>query len=142
MWHVTGDRWHVTCDRWHVTCDMGHMTHDTGHVTHDMWHMTHGGSWGFCTYFRSLANTVWERRLSKDLEEKGELMKEWNNYEGVCRAALATPVLLNMEKVIPIHCPVFFLFLHNRHYIKNLKNATLVNTPDKVNSFFEAIFKI
>ena len=87
------DMWHATFDTWHVTCET--------------WHETHGGRWTFCNNFRSLAHTVWEWRLSENLEENHQSVNEWINHKSVCRTAPATPGLFTIDIILSPVC------LHN-----------------------------
>ena len=82
------------------------MTHDICYVTCDMQHVTHGGRWSFSQNFRSLAHTVWEWRCLEDISTKDQLLNHLMSDKGVCRTALATPGLLNIEQKKEVYwCP-------------------------------------
>ena len=80
--------WRLTLDIWHVTCD-------TSHLTHDMWHVVEGEHSFKLQLTSSLG--LWIMMVWR-FGGKGS-HNQLIIYKGVCRTAVATPGMLNMEKL-------------------------------------------
>ena len=79
---------HVTCDFWHVTRDMWHMTYNTRHQTHHTcWQVNILSKFHIPSLYGLGVKGFWR------FWEKGSA-SHLINYEGVCRTAPATRVLL------------------------------------------------
>ena len=88
---MTPDTWQVSREKWHVTFDR--------------WHVTDGGRWTLSQNCMSLVLPVWEWRYFEHILGKGWLSYLINQSminKGVCRAAPATPGLLNTYREVPL----------------------------------------
>ena len=91
MWILTHETWHMGRGEHSLTVKKCYEKNDVWHVNCDTWNVTHGEG---CTF--SLAQTVYDLRCFKDLEEKNELVKKLIKDGSVCRTAPATLSLLTM----------------------------------------------
>ena len=78
-----------------MTCDTWHVIPDTWHVTCHTWHVTYGVGWISPNILAPKLLRFWMNRVLNIMNKRmTQSMNQWNNYKGVCRTDLATPVLL------------------------------------------------
>ena len=73
---------------------MWHVTQDTWHMTHDMLHMV-GGEHSLNISAAQLLRLGIDSVFQILKDRITDWSNEWINYEGDCKTAPATPVLLN-----------------------------------------------
>ena len=104
----------MTCDTWHETRD----TCDTWHMRHETWHILSKCQLpsSYCLVFMIFWRFVRKGWLT-------EWMNGWMNNKAVCRAAPATPGLVNMTQHYntKIQCPNFTIRQYITHSTKLYK---------------------